>query len=396
MRVLFMQSQTYFGADSAVHALLMRYFDRRAVEVHVACNPGTSESPSASLSALSTIPDLAIRPTNFGTSINQRTPKEVVLHAMQHGVPALASLSGLVAYVRKHAIQVIHCTEKPRDAFYGFLVSRLAGARCVIHVHVKAENWISPTVRWAMRHADVLLGVSSFVADSIVQLGYPAGKTRHVLNSLDLTTWKSKTDDGHIRREFAIPSDLPLMAIVSRLFSWKGHGELIRSLALVKKKIADFRLLVVGEDDPRANPGGGAYSSELKALTRDLGLENQVVFTGFRSDVADIMAACDVYTMPSFEEPFGMVYLEAMAMQKPIVALDNGGAKEIVRHGDTGLLSLPKDIEGLAANITTLIENRDLGLRMGKAGRRLLEEEFGPRRMAQQVEEIYRALAQPD
>lgn len=392
VKILFMQSQTFFGADSAIHGQIMRHLDRSAFDVHVAVNAGDDREPSPSLNALSKIPDLAIRPTNFGTTVTARSKRQILLDTARSGVPALASLGGLVAYARKHRIDVVHCTEKPRDAFYGLLLARAIGARCLIHIHVKAEDWISPLVRWAMHRADVLVGVSDFVADSIVQLGYPAHKTRSVLNCLDLEQWDGRADPAKIRREFGVPDDVPLMAIVSRLFSWKGHRDLIRALGRVKERVPRFRLLVVGEDDPRANPGGGSFSAELRELTAELGLEEHVTFTGFRKDVPDVMAACDVYTMPSFEEPFGMVYLEAMAFSKPVIALDNGGAREIVQHGVTGLLSLPGDVERLADNIVTLLQDPELGRRMGAAGNARLKERFAAPRMARDVEQVYLEL----
>ena len=105
------------------------------------------------------------------------------------------------------------------------------------------------------------------------------------------------------------------------------------------------------------------------------------------------MAACDIYAMPSFEEPFGMVYVEAMALERPVVALDNGGRKEIVVDGVTGLLSDVGDIDGLAANILRLIEDPDLRRQMGAAGRRRALEHFTPAAMARPIEALYRQLA---
>ena len=94
-----------------------------------------------------------------------------------------------------------------------------------------------------------------------------------------------------------------------------------------------------------------------KALARDLNLSENIIFAGFRTDVQSILAACDIYTMPSYEEPLGLAFLEAMAMQKPVIALASGGVPEIVEDTKSGLLSSPRDIEGLAANILTLIRD---------------------------------------
>jgi glycosyltransferase involved in cell wall biosynthesis len=391
-RVLFMQSQTYYGADSRIHGVLMRHFDRSLVDVHVALNYGEGNQKSASAQAMEKIPNLHIRPTRFGTTINERTRMQIVRDTIRSGGASLFSLLSLAKYVRDHQINIIHCTEKPRDAFYGYLLSRLTGAKCVIHLHVKAENWINKNVQWAMRNASALIGVSQFVADSIRDMGFPVDKIFFAHNSIEIDEWSQTEDDGKIRVEFNVGPDTPLLSIVSRLFYWKGHSELIQALAIVKEKTPDFKLLVVGEDDPRAHPGGGSYLDELKRQVQQFDLSEQVVFTGYRSDARRIFAASDIFAMPSFEEPFGMVFLEAMAMQKPVVALDNGGSREIVEHGISGLLSLPKDIDHLAQNILTLIENPALRKQMGECGRRQVEARFAPRRMCSDVLSIYQKI----
>jgi len=400
-----MQSQDFFGADTMIHSLLMRYLDRGSFTVHAACNRGTKDSPSASLRVLQTIPVLYVRSTDFGVSVYNRRSDEIIREVLPGAAAAAASLVSLAAYIKKHRIDIIHCTEKPRDAFYGLLLARVTGARCVIHLHVKAENWIKPMVRWSMQQADALIGVSNFVSNSIIELGYRREKVHTVLNSLDLSRWNNQADgsldpngwdnrnDGSaVRREFRLAPDLPIMAVVSRLSPWKGHTELLQALAIVKERQPRFKLLLVGEDDPRATPGGGSYSAQLRALTEELGLTEQIIFTGFRRDVPHIMAACDVYTMPSFEEPFGVVFLEAMAMRKPVIALDNGGTREVVEHGKAGLLSRPKDVQELADNILTLLNDAELRQRMGAYGRRLVEERYTAQRMAHDTEQIYRRL----
>jgi glycosyltransferase involved in cell wall biosynthesis len=96
--------------------------------------------------------------------------------------------------------------------------------------------------------------------------------------------------------------------------------------------------------------------------------------------------------MPSFEEPFGMVFLEAMALERPVVAVRNGGTPEVVEENVTGLLSEPGDIEGLACNMLRLARDPELRRCMGEAGRARVEEHFLPERLARDVEAIYDRL----
>jgi glycosyltransferase involved in cell wall biosynthesis len=376
-----MQSQAFFGADSSIHAQLMRHFDRSAVDVHVAC---TTEAPwradASAAHAISALPDVAVRPTYFGPSVHGVGAGDRLRRLSQ--APRLAlSLLGLAAYIRRHHIRIIHCTEKPRDALYGVLLGKLAGAKSVIHMHVAYEGWLSKTVKWALREADGVIAISDFVADSLVRGGYPREKIAVVHNSLDLQGWDPALDGDAARRELGLPIGAPVVGIISRLFRWKGHSYLLEAVAEVVRDLPDLRLVIVGEDDPRAVPGEGSYRAELEEQAGRLRIERNVVFTGFRTDVPRLMSAFDVFAHPSWEEPFGMVFLEAMAMRKPVIAWASGGGPEVVTSGETGLLVERGSVPALADALRSVLTDDALRGRLGDAGRRQVELVFTPERM---------------
>jgi glycosyltransferase involved in cell wall biosynthesis len=388
--VLFMQSQAFFGADSSIHAQLMRHFDRSEVEVHVACTTEEPWNPGAcAIRAIREIPEVLTRPTFFGPSVHGVAGSGRVRRAAQ--APRLvASLLSLAAYIRRNHIRVIHCTEKPRDAFYGVLLGKLTGAKSVIHMHVGYEDWLGRTVKWALGQADAIIAISDFVADSLAAAECRRDRVFVVHNSLDLASWDPTVDASTVRRELGLSLDAPVVGIISRLFRWKGHSYLLDALADIKRDISDVRLVIVGEDDPRAVPGSGSYRTELEAQVQQLGLERNVLFTGFRTDVPRLMAALDVFVHPSWEEPFGMVFLEAMAMRKPVVAWESGGAPEVVVHGETGLLVERGSVAALADGVRTLLRDEPLRRRMGDAGRRRVEHVFIPERMCEGTLGAYR------
>ena len=195
----------------------------------------------------------------------------------------------------------------------------------------------SAPAKWGVRTADAVFSISRFVTETVVATGTPRERVHTVLNGIDLHGWDPQIDGTGIRRELGIPADAPLLASVSRLFGQKGQRELLQALARVRRAQPDVWLLIVGADALEVH--GGSFTDELQVLARELGVADRVVFTGPRSDIPRIMAACDVFTMPSFEEPFGLVFLEAMAMKRPVVSLNNGGTPEVVEHGRSGLLS---------------------------------------------------------
>jgi glycosyltransferase involved in cell wall biosynthesis len=388
VKVLFLESQPVLKSDSQVHAVLMRHFDPACVQVHVACNSVPREPKTPAIMAIETMPHVRVIPTRLGAPVPGQPWYRRALSAAR----ALLSLAQLSSYIRRNRIDIIHAASRPRDALVAVLLARFTGAKSVIHLHVTVSDWFNRPLRWSLHQCDGILCISEFVTRSVLDHGYDRGKTHCVLNGLVVSEWDPVTDGAGVRQEFGMSPHTTVLAIVSRLFTWKGHTELFKALALVREQECDFKLLVVGEDDVFAHPGGRSYREELKVLADELGIAEHVVFTGFRADIPRILAACDLYTMPSYEEPLGVAFLEAMAMQKPVIALRSGGVPEVVEHGQTGLLSVPGDIEGLAANILALLRDPELRDHMGKRGRAWVEQHHNPVQLARQTETIYRRI----
>lgn len=387
--VLFIQSQSLFGADSAVHAELMRHLDRSAFAIHVACTVGDGPEKPPSLRVIEGIPNVRLRPTRFIPGVRSRTAAGVV-RGILSGTRFPLDFAGLKTYIEREGIRILHSTERPRDAIYCAALGRLTGAKSVVHVHVKWSDEHSALSRYGVRYSDAALGVSQYVSDTIVATGKPRNQVHTVLNAIDVTRWDPTLDGSGVRREFSVPDDAPLLVSVSRLFSWKGQRELVRALAMVRQEVPDVRLLVVGADETFVH--GGSFTQELREIAREVGVLDRVTFTGQRSDIPQMMAACDLFTMPSFEEPFGLVFLEAMAMQKPVIAVANGGTPEVVQHGTTGLLSGPWDVPGLAQNIVTLLKAGERRRAMGRAARERVLERFTVQRMARDVGALYEQI----
>jgi glycosyltransferase involved in cell wall biosynthesis len=390
--VLFMQTQTYFGADSQIHASMAEHLDHERFRVIVACNRDVGAG-AESFERFRAIPGIWVVPTDFGRSREGTAGRLQLLLLAVRRIPTLWGLFRLGWFARRNQVDIVHGTEKPRDVIYGYVVGRIAGAKTLTELHVKVEGWMNPVGRRVMHHNDALVGVSEFVAQSAVNMGYRPERTHHVLNALEIDRWDpDRVDASPLRAEFGVADETALIAIVARVFPWKGHERLIRALARVRDQGLDFHLLVVGDDDPRATPDGGSYSARLKAIIAELDLGRHVTFTGFRRDMPGLMKAIDIFAMPTYEEPFGMVFLEAMAMRTPVVAIRSGGVVEFIEDGVTGLLSETDDEDGLARNLAALIEDPALRAQLGAAGRELVVSQYAAPRMAKDIERIYLAM----
>jgi glycosyltransferase involved in cell wall biosynthesis len=387
--VLFVGTTTVppLGADTQVHVLTMRSLDRSAHRLHAACNPGSGPTFSPTYQALQELDGVRLVLVDLGPELYLRSFGGK-LRGLIATAPALPSLVRLARYVRRNRIQILHSSDRPRDAAAAVLLARLTGAKSVVQCHNGYGPWMSRLLRWSLRHADARVAVSAFVARSFVENGYAAGSTFVVHNAIDLAGWIPGVGRDEARRELGLPDEAPVVISVCRLFPSKGPEDLIRAIALIQCAHPSVRLLVVGRD----LTGDGSYTRHLTELADGLGVGDRVIFTGQRRDVPRLMAAADVFAMPSSEEPFGLVFVEAMAMELPVVALATGGAPEVVEHGRTGLLSERGDLNALARNLSTLLDGDRLRRQMGANGRRRVEETFTVERMAREVADVYRLV----
>jgi len=164
----------------------------------------------------------------------------------------------------------------------------------------------------------------------------------------------------------------------------KGVEEFIRAIGRVRETRPDVHGVIVGDvslDEP------------LQALVHALHLEDHLTLLGRRGDMPEVFAAFDVFVLSSHDEGMSNAILEAMAMEKPVVATDVGGTCEVVRHGQSGLLVPPKDPEALAAAISDVLAQPARASEMGRLGRRIVEDGFSAHAMVRQMEQLYLELA---
>lgn len=182
-----------------------------------------------------------------------------------------------------------------------------------------------------------------------------------------------------------------LIANVGRIVPWKGQDVFLRAFASVARSHPEARAVVVGS--PGDNTNGQAFESELHRLASALGLSEQVVFTGHRDDVDDIMAASDVVVHSSSQpEPLGRVVMEAIALRKPVIATGAGGVPEMVRDGVTGSLVPPGDAVAMAGALDAVLGNPGRASEMAMRARAEAEHRFAAETFVRTMEEEYRRI----
>jgi len=167
--------------------------------------------------------------------------------------------------------------------------------------------------------------------------------------------------------------------MVGRLGQEKGHQHLLKAATLVPQ--ATF--VIAGE---------GPLRESLEAQAKQLGIDGRVKFLGHREDIQDLLAICDVFVLPSLSEGLPVSVLEAMAASKPVVASAVGGNKEVVIHGETGLLVPPADPTALATAIQSILSDPGFAARLAAAGNERVQKQFSAETMVGKITQIYDEL----
>jgi L-malate glycosyltransferase len=333
----------------------------------VACPPGPLHDEVATMG----IPVVALRGTDAGLKLHPVGTPLALWRLLADGVTIRRAAT-------RHRTSLFHANST--RAGLACAVPRLAiGPALAVHVHdVLGADRVSRIVRRVIdATADVVLANSRHVATG---LGMRRSEVVVVDNPVDLARFDpSRVNRGQIRKDLDLAAGEAVLIVVGQLTPWKGQDTAISALAALRDRATACRLLIVGE--PVFATAGTrfdnlAYVDGLHSLVRELGVEDRVTFLGARSDVPELLAAADVALVPSWEEPFGRVAIEAMAMGIPVLATDRGGPAEILAEGG-GILLPAREPERWAAAILRLLEEPEERARVGAAGRRRAVARYG-------------------
>lgn len=213
---------------------------------------------------------------------------------------------------------------------------------------------------------------SRATAEAFVAAGGRRALVRVVHNGIDASRFDRLTADASraMRDSLGIPREAFVVGSFSRLHPWKGQRVLLDAIT----ELPGVHAIIAGG---ALFSGETEYEAELARISAQPPLAGRVHMVGARSDVPDLMAACDVVAHTSvLPEPFGRVIVEALLSRRPVIASDAGGVREIVEHGVTALLTIPGDVPELAAAIRSLRDDPSLALSLANAGRAAMMRRF--------------------
>lgn len=300
----------------------------------------------------------------------------------------------LISIIKKEMPDIVHLNmHVPFSCFFAIFAAKAARIR---HILATVHSVVVPTSRFPLGASIKRLlskvlfpNVEKFICDSKksrdefcanyaisatrVDVVYPLIDTSAIINT--------PSSMGALKRkELGLDGNIPVVGVVSRLVRDKGIGTLIDSVPLIRQRIPDVKLVIVGD---------GPLMKSLKEQVRGLKLQDRVLFTGFRDDLENVFQAFDVFAMASLHESFPLSILEAMAAGKPVVTTGVGGIPEIVKDGVSGLIVKPDDPASLADAVVSILSDRQRAKRMGEVSKDIVQKNFTLQGAVDKIDLIY-------
>lgn len=233
-------------------------------------------------------------------------------------------------------------------------LNRFTGIPYWVVVHGwEAWDIQNPAYRTALRHAQRVVAVSEYTRQRVLAGGYldPA-QVVLLPNTFDADAFPIRPKPDYLLQRYGLAPHQPVILTVCRLAKsdkYKGYDQILKALPQIRQQIPDVRYILAGKGNDRAR---------LEKLIHQLDLQDLVILPGFipESELADHYNLCDVFAMPSKGEGFGIVYLEAMACGKPVLAGNQDGAVDPLVHGELGCLVDPDDTAAIAHHLTQILQ----------------------------------------
>jgi len=296
-------------------------------------------------------------------------------------------------------IQVVHgLMDYSTNTAVAFLVSKAAKIPFVYTVQgmgTRTERVVVDTLAelydWTIersisQNAKKLILLSKSLVPRTRKLGIPDENVVVIPSGVDCVQFDPERQEVRekatvLRSNLHISHNDFIVGYIGRLVPAKGLPYLLEAVAKIKRTNPNLVLLLVGEGTEKVN---------LQAMADDLGIRAH--FVGYQTDTLPYYALMDVFVLPSFFEGLSGVVLEAMAMEKPIVATNVGGTSDMVCNSKNGFLVHPRDFEGIASALEKLISQDDLRLNMGKVGREIAKKDFQWDNIVDRVETVYKEV----
>ena len=294
---------------------------------------------------------------------------------------SLPSLFKLYRLLKKYRPDIVQCFF-PASNSIGAIVARLAGVRAVISSRRDMGYHLTKKDVALYRCADLVVSRiicnSEAVRERAIQLeGISRSKTMVICNGIALDGCKREINTDNRTNEITVGIVANLNRQVKRIDIF------IKAASIVHKRFPDVKFWIIGD---------GLLRKDLESLGSSLGLDSSLFFLGRRSDVKDLLNKMTIGVISSDSEGLSNAIMEYMSVGLPVIATNAGGNPQLVNDGVSGFLFSPDNADQLAAMITKMLSEPEKTARMGEAGYRILEKDFGIEKMLNETAMLYITL----
>ena len=370
MRGLYLYDRDFIGGAARTFLDLFRFLDREQVQPALGCPGGPMAEAARGLG-------VPVLPLPLAQLAGRVPPPASLYRWLRGGVAAAAAARRWDA----DALQA----NVPRSVAYGLLAARLAGRPFIWHVGDIHHD--GPYARASGALARRIAPVSQAIAATLPRRF--VAKMEVIYTGVDTEALDpGRYDRQALRRELRLSPETPLVACLGWVAPWKRQHLVIEVARRLLDRLPGACYVIIGSaSDPADQP----YWDELQRLAGALP-PGTIRLLGPRADAATCLAASDLLLHPAAGEPLGLVLLEAMALERPVVGFRSGGLPEVVADGETGLVVPEGDVVALAEATATLLADPARRRQMGAQGRRRAREQFDSRRTARRFESLYAGL----
>ncbi len=306
------------------------------------------------------------------------------------------ALLQLYRIIKSGNYDIVH-THTGKAGILGRLAARMAGVPIIIHGLHGTMSSLNPILdriylfldRFTGRFTDCFVSVGEDLRQRYIERGIGDPSKYTVIHSgMDLNAFYEAGDlpkEAIIakRRDLGVTGEAIVIGMVASLEPRKGHKYAIMAAKELLKHHINVKLLFIGD---------GWYRPKIEEMVHQNGLEDSIVFTGYREDIAEVMATFDIVILTSLWEGLPQVLVQAAAVGKPIVTFAVEGAKEVVKEGANGFIVSLRDVDSLVKKVEYLTSDLESGRAMGRKGREIVGDQWSIETMQQKTRKLYKEL----
>jgi len=289
----------------------------------------------------------------------------------------------IIKLIRDENIDIIN-THSGRDTLLAGIAGRLSSRKpTVVRTRHLALPITSKFTYNVLAHK--IVTVSEYVRGYLISVGISPSKIAAIHTCVDLNKFDPNKAGDSLRKELGLAADTPVIGTVAILRKKKGHHIILDAIPAVLKEVPEAVFVFAGNGPQKQN-----IENEIKAR----GLSGKVYMLGLRNDIPDVLKSIDLFVLPTLQEALGTSFIEAMAMEKPVIGTDVGGVSEVIKDGVNGCLVKPDDPSDLARAVVRVLRSDNRGRMMGIEGRKMALQNFSSEKMCGDMFSLYSSLLQ--